>query len=56
MRTESLRIRRNVGYMAQDLRFYEQMTARETLRFVAHFFYNGPHQAIEDRIAETLNS
>ena len=54
MRTESLRIRRNVGYMAQDSRFYEQMTARETLRFVARFFYTGPHQAIEDRIAETL--
>jgi ABC-2 type transport system ATP-binding protein len=55
IRSESLHIRRDVGYMAQDSRFYEHMTARETLRFVAHFFYNGPQQAIEDRIAETLD-
>lgn len=54
IRSESLNIRRQIGYMAQDSRFYEHMTARETLRFVAHFFYHGPSRAIEDRIAETL--
>ena len=30
-------IRRRVGYLAQDPRFYDYMTARETLRFVARF-------------------
>jgi ABC-2 type transport system ATP-binding protein len=30
------------------------MTARETLRFTACFFFAGPRQKIEDRIAETL--
>jgi ABC-2 type transport system ATP-binding protein len=31
------------------------MTARETLRFTARFFYDGPHAEIEARIAETLD-
>jgi ABC-2 type transport system ATP-binding protein len=30
------------------------MTARETMRFAASFFYNGPKEAIEKRINETL--
>jgi ABC-2 type transport system ATP-binding protein len=30
------------------------MTARETLRFAARFFYSGPENAVEERIAETL--
>lgn len=47
-------IRRRVGYLAQDPRFYEYMTARETLRFVARFFYQGPKAEIERRVAETL--
>jgi ABC-2 type transport system ATP-binding protein len=48
-------IRRRVGYLAQDPRFYEYMSARETLRFTAGFFYEGPRQTIEERIAETLD-
>ena len=51
---ENDEIRRRVGYLAQDPRFYDYMTARETLRFVARFFYAGPRAAIEQRIAETL--
>jgi ABC-2 type transport system ATP-binding protein len=47
-------IRRRVGYLAQDPRFYEYMTARETLRFTARFFYEGPQAEIEARIAESL--
>ena len=38
---ENDEIRRRVGYLAQDPRFYEYMTARETLRFTARFFYDG---------------
>jgi ABC-2 type transport system ATP-binding protein len=34
---------------AQDQRFYEYMTARQTLRYVARFFYHGPKKLIEDR-------
>src|SRR5512139_14892 len=52
---ENDEIRRRVGYLAQDPRFYEYMTARETLRFTARFFYDGPQLEIESRVAETLN-
>ncbi len=52
---ESIAIRQRVGYLAQDPRFYEQMTARETLRFAARFFYAGPTAAIEDRVVEALD-
>ena len=31
------------------------MTARETLRFRARFFYKGPKNLVEDRISETLD-
>jgi len=51
---KSPEIRTRVGYMAQDQRFYGHMTARETLRFVAGFFYAGPKAEIEKRIDETL--
>ena len=44
---ENDEIRRRVGYLAQDPRFYEYMTARETLRFTARFFYTGPKAEIE---------
>jgi ABC-2 type transport system ATP-binding protein len=47
-------IRRRVGYLSQDPRYYEHMTARETLRFTARFFYSGPIRMIEDRVAQTL--
>jgi len=52
---ESIAIRQRVGYLAQDPRLYEQMTARETLRFAARFFYAGPTAAIEDRVVEALD-
>jgi ABC-2 type transport system ATP-binding protein len=48
-------IRRRVGYLAQDPRYYERMSARETLRFTARFFYTGPKDDIEARIEETLD-
>jgi ABC-2 type transport system ATP-binding protein len=51
---ESVEIRGRVGYLAQEPRFYDFMTARETLRFTAHFFYSGPGKAIERRIEELL--
>jgi ABC-2 type transport system ATP-binding protein len=51
---DSVEIRKRIGYLAQDPRFYEYMTARETLRFKARFYYRGPAAEIEARIAETL--
>ena len=47
-------IRKHVGYLAQDPRYYEHLTARQTLRFTARFFFTGPKASIEARIAETL--
>ena len=52
---ENDEIRRRVGYLSQDPRYYEYMTARETLRFTARFFYAGPRAEIEHRVAETLD-
>jgi ABC-2 type transport system ATP-binding protein len=51
---DNLEIRKRVGYLAQDPCFYDHMTARETLRFKARFFYTGPEAEIEARVAETL--
>src|SRR5512134_1163083 len=51
---DSAEIRNHIGYLAQDPRYYDHMSARETLRFAARFFYTGPRQMIEDRIEETL--
>jgi ABC-2 type transport system ATP-binding protein len=51
---ESVEVRKRVGYLAQNPSYYKHMTARETLRFRARFFYTGPKVELEDRIAETL--
>jgi ABC-2 type transport system ATP-binding protein len=53
--TENFEIRRRVGYLAQDPRYYGYMTARETLRFTARFFYSGPKESIERRVEESLS-
>jgi ABC-2 type transport system ATP-binding protein len=51
---ETTAIKQRVGYLAQNPQFYDRMTARETLRFVSHFFYSGPTEGIEERIQQTL--
>jgi len=51
---DSLAVRRRVGYLAQDPRYYEHMTARQTLRYTARFFYSGPKDLLEARIEEML--
>lgn len=51
---DSLEIRKRIGYLAQEPRFYEYMTARETLHFRAKFFYTGPKFIIDLRITEML--
>lgn len=51
---DSPAVRRRVGYLPQEPRFYPHMTARETLRFAAGFFFSGPPDRIESRIGEML--
>ena len=48
-------IRRRVGYLAQNPRFYEHMTARQIMDFTARFFFKGPEHLIKERITETLD-
>ena len=52
---DSVAIREKVGYLAQEPRYYDHLSARETLRFTARFFYHGPARALEKRIDETLD-
>jgi ABC-2 type transport system ATP-binding protein len=52
---ENTEIRAKVGYLAQDPRYYEHMTARQTLTFTAGLFYSGPKDQIEERVQDMLN-
>jgi ABC-2 type transport system ATP-binding protein len=52
---DSIEIRSRVGYLPQEPRFYEYMTARKTLEFTANFFFSGPKMAIDQRISEMLD-
>src|SRR5574342_555801 len=51
---ESVEIRARIGYLPQDTRFYEHMTARQTLEYTAKFFYAGPQAAIDKRVNEMI--
>lgn len=48
-------IRERIGYLPQQPRFVEYMTARENLRFAARFFFEGPAELIEARCQEMLD-
>jgi ABC-2 type transport system ATP-binding protein len=52
--SQSVDIRARLGYLPQEPHFYEDMTARQTLRFTAGFFFKGPQKAIEERVDEML--
>ena len=52
---DNLAIRARVGYLPQQPAFYRELTARETLRFTASFFYKGPKAMVEQRVDETLH-
>jgi len=51
---ESVDIRAKIGYLPQDPRFYEHMTARQTLEYTAKFFYAGPQAEIDKRVNEMI--
>jgi len=51
---DSVDIRARIGYLPQDARFYEHMTARQTLEYTARFFYAGPQAEIDKRVNEMI--
>lgn len=51
--TESLKIKRHVGYMTQKFSFYEDLTIEENLQFVARLYELRPVKAV---VAETLEN
>lgn len=51
---DTLEVRRRIGYLAQDPRYYDYMTARQTLRFTARFFFEGGVD-LERHIGATLD-
>ena len=51
---DSVAIRKRAGYLAQDPRYYEHMTARQIIGYTARFFYRGPKDLLEARVQETL--
>ncbi len=53
--TESLEIRRRIGYLAQLPRFYDELTPRETLRFARGFFPRDPDTVVEDDLAAAID-
>lgn len=50
----SVAIRQRIGYLAQEPHFYEHLSARQTLEFVARFFYDGSPRALHNRVNEML--
>ena len=52
---DSVAIRSRVGYLPQQPRFVDDMSARETLQFTARFFFSGPGPKIEARVDEMLD-
>jgi ABC-2 type transport system ATP-binding protein len=50
---DTLEVRRRIGYLAQDPRYYDYMTARQTLLFTARFFFE-PGAGLDRHVAETL--
>ena len=52
--TDSVYIRERIGYLPQQPRFIEQMTARENLIFTARFFFSGPPARLRARCDEML--
>ncbi|GIV65088.1 MAG: ABC transporter ATP-binding protein [Bellilinea sp.] len=51
---ESVAIRKRIGYLPQQPRFIEYMSARENLEITAAFFYTGPKSKIRMRCDEML--
>ena len=48
--SENDKVRRRVGYLAQQPKFYKELTAWETMKFAARLFFKGPDDKINERI------
>lgn len=53
--SDSVHIRRRVGYLAQQPRFYDYMTVRETLEFTTRLFFNEAASVRNKRVDEALS-
>ncbi|MBZ0294307.1 MAG: ABC transporter ATP-binding protein [Anaerolineae bacterium] len=51
---DSVSIRQRVGYLAQQPRFYDYMTARDILRFTSRLFFHEDTRAVDRRVDEAL--
>jgi ABC-2 type transport system ATP-binding protein len=51
---DNVAIRKRAGYLAQDPRYYEHLTARQILDYTARFFFRGPKDLIEARVQEMI--
>src|SRR4051812_36929418 len=54
IRTESLKIKNEVGYMTQKFSFYEDLTIAENLQFVARLYRLKPAEEYVDRTLDDL--
>ncbi len=54
IQNDSVAVRKRVGYLAQEPRYYEHMTARQIVTYTAGFFYRGPKKLIRARVQEVL--
>jgi ABC-2 type transport system ATP-binding protein len=54
IRTQSAEIKRNVGYMTQRFSFWEDLTIRENLDFVARIYQMKNRREVVDRSLESL--
>ncbi len=52
--TNSLDIRRRIGYLPQEPHFFDYMTARQTLAFSLRFYANGTHADLKKRVDDSL--
>jgi ABC-2 type transport system ATP-binding protein len=52
---DSIAIRRRVGYLPQQPRFYDELSPRETLRYARGFYPRDPDRSIEPAIDEVLD-
>jgi len=52
---DSVGIRSRIGYLPQEPRFYDHMSARQILEYTAFFFFDGPKAEVDRRVSETLD-
>lgn len=52
--SQSVQVRRRVGYLAQIPSYYTYMTARQILLFKLRFYHGGDRAALERRVEDTL--